>query len=226
MNEVEIKERPILFSSPMIRDILAGRKTQTRRIVKSCTDHGVMPCPYSGTGWAKIGDYDACTCSPVRCPYGHVGDRLWVRETFVCGYEADDSGFLIMTDDDGDDIPESIFYRADHEDFDWYGSDGEKVRVPWKPSIHMPRDASRITLDVLGVRAERLHAITDDDVKAEGSANLLAFSDLWKSINGADSWAKNPWVWVVTFKRATPGIGITSRRAGVVVNRLYDRPSV
>jgi len=184
----EMKERPILFSGEMVRATLNGLKTQTRRIIK--------PQPKLSDKITKItnmvpGFVDA-TGGEFRCPYGKVGDRLWVRETFVItGIGA-------------------CFYRADGEIEvrDWV----------WRPSIFMPREYSRISLEITNVRAERLQDISEEDAQAEGvrlgfdwidnlpvlPANFRAgFRLLWNSINtkrGYD-WDSNPWVWVVEFRR-------------------------
>lgn len=184
-------ERPILFSAPMVRAILGGKKTQTRRIVKTrkCPDFGCELAPGEIAGDEH----------PERlCPYGQPGDRLWVRETWnqfdgwaSYSYAADYDGWGIGPDDDPDHVP-------DHA-------------VRWRPSIHMPRAASRILLEVTGVRVERLQAISRGDAMAEGCPfpNMAAgpdpsdwYRELWNEINGPDSWAANPWVWVVEFKRA------------------------
>lgn len=193
--------RPILFSGPMVNAILHGLKTQTRRLVKPIPPpwidelHGdelSKRAPYDiedddqrVCGWGFQDDHD----QHYRFPYGKIGDQLWVRETFaVCA----DS---------------NIFYKADGKPDPWDG-------VKWKPSIHMPRLASRITLEITDVRVERLNDITDADALAEGVANerqrdstwyagkaVSMFRDLWESINGEDSWNQNPWVWAITFKR-------------------------
>lgn len=219
-----MKERPILFSAPMVRAILDGRKTMTRRIVKhphiddadiwtrAADDLGrwAFGCASGAPGSYGHGDY-------VRCPYGEPGDRLWVRETFA-PYRAvgapcsiADATYVVLADGaqiyrDGNVSPALAKYAP-----------GAFDSVKWRPSIHMPRWASRITLEVTCVRVERLHAITGRDVLAEGIDNgksnpaqgerwenmqRLAFESLWSEINGADSWAANPWVWVVEFKRA------------------------
>jgi hypothetical protein len=172
------KERPILFSGPMVRAILDGRKTQTRRIVKG------QPALWLND--SVMGQFISTDDHLISmCPYGKPGDRLWVRETFaVCA----DS---------------SIFYRSDGGPSPWDG-------IKWKPSIHMPRAASRITLEIVSVRAELLHEITESDAIAEGCqcdgvpaslTNRGAFGKLWLSINGPGSWDVNPWVWVVEFRR-------------------------
>jgi hypothetical protein len=191
---VEMKERPILFSGPMVRAILEGRKTQTRRIVKPQPPKGyhIDTCQYNDTGWAfwvSANDHaGTCTCKNLRQPYGQPGDRLWVRETWAPAYRT--YGYATK---------KAIAYRVD--------SDHDPHK--WKPSIHMPRWASRITLKVVGVRVERLQECTRGDAMAEGCPfpNMAIGSDprkwyaeLWNSINGMGSWEANPWVWVVEFK--------------------------
>jgi len=219
-----MKELPILFTGPMVRAILDGRKTQTRRIVKpqpsethwefnpgyklrvseflTTADHrGFVNFHHTipqNPEWDKAG-------SPY-CPYGIPGDLLWVRETFT------------ITAGPIDDEPlgpdnTAIVYRASWD-----------VEVPycpldgaWKPSIHMPRWASRINLEITGVRVERLQNISEEDAKAEGapcefkthervmlganSSYLNGFNRIWRSINGQESWDANPWVWVLEFRR-------------------------
>lgn len=181
-----MKERPILFSAPMVRAIIDGTKTQTRRIVKAMHIPLLGRPPAEGAPW-----------------YADPGDRLWVRETWCHpAPEPQRPG-------------DPVWYRADFTPrYGAWESDAAPGCVrrnegPWKPSIHMPRWASRITLEVTSVRVERLHGITEEDARAEGvtCADVgditawRAFCDLWKSINGAESWAANPWVWVVGFKR-------------------------
>lgn len=175
--EGTMKEIGMLFSAPMVRAILAGKKTQTRRVVdRDLWDYLEDGLPtdqqYIETDDTPIGRVPATRF----CKY-QPGDRLWVRETF--GIHPDDGGAV---------------YRA--TDPDWETCEG----WTWKPSIHMPRWASRITLEVTGVRVERLPAISFDDAVAEGSR--YAFAALWDS-SYADrgyGWDKNPWVWVVEFK--------------------------
>lgn len=189
-----MRERPLLFTSPMVRAILAGRKTQTRRICKPQPSASAHTTAADGTpmrAWWETGK------EINDCPYGFAGDRLWVRETWA---------------NIGEPKAPIYAYRADTED-------GERVRVdaPWKPSIHMPRAACRLVLKVTDVRVERLQSISEADAMAEGTQepSLLpitgarltersVFAALWESINGADSWAANPWVWAITFKRVTP----------------------
>lgn len=231
----EIKERPILFAAPMVRAILAGQKTVTRRVVKvqpfdlswSRRDHSFGYL----SGRAENGDeldgfYAYSTRSggewSAKCPYGQPGDRLWVRETWL--EDPEDDGTWAYTQYMGckgsplSDIP-TRFQKPDHCIFraSWEGAD-----LLWRPSIHMPRWASRILLEITEVRVERLQAISDEQCVAEGcgvgpgaigvkltvppgaSMPQAMFAELWKSINGASAWDSNPWVWVVEFKRVTP----------------------
>lgn len=223
-----MKERPIIFSAPMVRALLSGTKTQTRRAVSHSGLKDLSYIVNCGDGWLgdEEGDFQA------RCPYGQPGDRLWVRETF---------DFLPSGGPDEPQDCEIVYWATgSHEPRTApsgynpmiYGH--EKVR----PSIHMPRWASRITLEVTGVRVERLQEISEVDAMAEGitrlteplpprrwsgpnrftlkgmgsgacagsvSLNAPAAEDLyrrlWESINGPGSWDLNPWVWVVEFKR-------------------------
>ena len=204
-----MRERPILFSAPMVRAILDGRKTVTRRIVKMKTHHQIEERD-NGTPWPWMYDGERDADSWMACPYGVRGDQLWVRETFAIvprtAYARDDGVQQVLRPADDHD---AAIFRA--------GWDRSSPGVAWRPSIHMPRWASRITLEVTGVRVEPLNAISNDDAKAEGvefwrndgtltglppcSAHRYAFEDLWTSINGADSYNANPWVWVVSFRR-------------------------
>jgi hypothetical protein len=178
-----MKERGILFSAPMVRALLAGSKTQTRRICKVRDVNGAPLTSYMGDALAAL--------IRQHCLYGQPGDRLWVRETWQRD-PLNDGKFL---------------YRATQR--------CETVFDKWIPSIHMFRYASRITLEVTGVRVERLRDISETDAKAEGTTPSIVGDDLehlkyragyqtlWESINGAGSWAANPWVWVVEFKKVT-----------------------
>jgi hypothetical protein len=237
-----VKERPILFSAPMVRAILEGRKTVTRRVIKSQYVEGpwsVKPATnrrhegHSHDWWLPTGvqPYSALP----RCPYGQPGDRLWVRETWgVISHDFDEIGNMVdwVPDRPAQPIREMPFgrgyysghviYRADG-DAEWAGDDdgGGYTRSAWHPSIHMPRIASRILLEITDVRVERLQAITYEEAAAEGVYRdrsdrmwtatdeggdchkypVPAFRDLWTSINGAEAWDANPWVWCVSFKR-------------------------
>jgi hypothetical protein len=205
------KERPILFSGPMVRAILAGRKTQTRRIIK--------PQPELDRGGLLHADFgikdrngdlllldanhdgkfaETCKC----CPYALPGERLWVRETWFCAT--------------GEPGPTLCHYQAD--------GDRPEFKGLWKPSIHMFRWASRITLEITGVRVERLKSISEADAMAEGihkyhdlelygcdpkgtpgpmvgGSASEAFFHLWEKINGDGSVNANPWVWVIEFRK-------------------------
>lgn len=212
-----MKERPILFSTPMVQAILAGNKKQTRLVVKSKSK--LLP-PAEVVNFHQVGKWfhfenTAETATTYfedgkpelktwtfTCPYGEPGDRLWVRETWrkvdpsecgcsdLCPHASGGYAYLASSDDN---------------------------EAKWKPSIHMPRVVSRILLEITKVRVERLNDISGDDAKAEGfKGNIWNsptarkcekdywainwFRALWETINGQLSWHKNPWVWVVEFK--------------------------
>lgn len=195
-----MKERPILFSASMVCAILEGRKTQTRRIIKEQPLLGCIGTYGVGIPFIRGKNGD------VRCPYGQPGDRLWVRETFCPIYPQDphyNGGRPIEYD-----------YAATYKHGDRLG-DLLGIKKRWTPSIHMPRSASRITLEVTGVRVEQLNEISEADAVAEGCDNgksdaaistgwyerpKAAYRRLWEQINGIGSWNENPLVWVVEFK--------------------------
>jgi hypothetical protein len=208
------KERPILFSAPMVCAILDGRKTVTRRPVKvqprSRADIGSY-----GKGQPFIRNPDVTKRNP-ECPFGNPGDRLWVRETWYCDHNEVMCGPYLKPDDL--DVSEA---RDDGTLV--YAADGltpyEADQPVWKPSIHMPRWACRILLEITDVRVERLQDISRSDIRAEGlqcppelasddvSPNYrdwypAAWRELWESTGG--DWDANPWVWVVEFKRVQP----------------------
>ena len=222
-------ERPILFSAEMVRAILAGRKTQTRRKMKvqpypdsivtvehfnqTVIDrHGDMqPGPeIFGAHWDD-GEYGC------RCPYGDPGDLLWVRETWGRTTNVNDSplwpGRAHIPMAGG----EVVIFAADGG-WQWCDGDGFATeRSMWRPSIHMPRWASRITLRITDVRVERLQDIREDDARAEGCDPVIhedgaidcgtrktTFARLWNRINGPGAWDANPWVWVISFERVKP----------------------
>jgi len=228
-----MKEQPIIFKPEMVRAILEGRKTQTRRIIKN-----VMPDSedaeeeeyfwafgdgHSGIGWYQgLSEYSSEGSIFFKCPYGVPGDRLWVRETFS-----------ILQDKP---TMNRVIYRVDH------GFTGGGIKydlAKWKPSIHMPRWASRINLEVTNVRVQRVMAISRKDAIAEGAVQINkhflmdpevlkipvkysnvtqlnderywgndnapgAFASYFEKINGSDAWDRNPWVWVVEFKEVKP----------------------
>lgn len=224
-----MKEHPILFSASMVRAILDGRKTQTRRIVKlpkwMAGRGGDLNAP---TTWRDPGfgdgEYlhvsldDECV-ERVR-PKWIVGDRLWVKETFqiASNYHVDYRDQKPPFSDGrptaemGDtDYPywEQCYYAATELCPELISVDTDCIEQKWRPSIFMPRWASRITLEVTGVRVQRLNQISDDDAMAEGAPGpfddlftpRFRFEKLWESINGPDSWEANPLVWVIEFKR-------------------------
>jgi len=231
-------ERPILFNGEMVRAILSGRKTQTRRVVPSWQ----LPSKTEGEDieelrWISVAqrhprwgfgvfgsteeecmanynnDYQSC------CPYGEPGDRLWVRETFgygsrPCPFEGAVDGIEYRADEAYMDEVELLpLYRPETPPDFCYG---DIARSGWRPSIHMPRWASRITLEITGVRVDRLQGISEEDARAEGApsvsfpltesqrSNIDRFRALWNLIHGAGAWGENPWVWAIEFKRVEP----------------------
>ena len=200
-----VKERPMLFSAPMVRALLDDSKTQTRRIVK--------PQPFREDYMAEEGVRRQFA---TLAPYGQPGDRIWVRETW--------RGIVSINPPEC--APEYGVARyvpdSEHCKRVEYAATQERDGEPWRPSIHMPRWASRILLEIVSVRVERLNDCSDADAVAEGiglnpsaigmkltnppgeSMAIAMYCALWDSINGAGSWAANPWVWVVEFTRVTP----------------------
>ena len=211
------KERPILFSGDMVRAILDGRKTMTRRVVKIAQHPQAERVQhFEGLRWDWL-RYDGLRLATFKCPYGKEGDRLWVRESFCEAFSNYEEGGEQTT----------VYYRADGQevvvdDGDGYAETNKDgtLKSPWKPSIHMPRWASRITLEITDIRVERLQDISEEDAQAEGAPLELGvlertilgakaryrsgFVRLWESINGPGSWDANPWVWCISFKRVTP----------------------
>lgn len=193
-----MKERPILFSPPMVQALLDGRKTQTRRVIKL---NQAGRAVRAGRNWHP-GDPNA----DKACPYGIPGDRLWVRETWAIGISTGNS----WHSEDGriKAISEPQRYQRRYAA---NGTDGFFGK--WRPSIFMPRWASRITLEITEIRVQRLQEISEEDAEAEGCVAKVSFSEtrtvlaregfshLWESINGPDSWDANPWVWCVSFKK-------------------------
>ncbi|WP_083492135.1 hypothetical protein, partial [Pseudomonas tremae] len=246
------KERPILFSAPMVRAILSGQKTVTRRAVKATKAHadGFMMLDH-GNGWWPYNAFGDFTSDhegmeyPIACPYGKPGDRLWVRESWqdvhpvqVAGGRYTQQGRAGIPGPPG--VTYQTIYRADgpypkiyHSHHHPYrtlqpdhdhgmNSPAQSGYTGWTPSIHMPRWASRILLEITDVRVERLQDISEDQARAEGvrlytdHAKLgewwhvdgietysadprKSFELLWTSVGG--DWNANPWVWVVEFKR-------------------------
>lgn len=221
-----MKETPILFNGEMVRAILEGRKTQTRRVIKldrvgylttRRERHALYQAPLRdgiGPVWPKHDDNKIVGEEPLPqghwgCPYGQPGDRLWVKETFRY-FDAN---------------VECACYDAckcaTHHGKPIYRADGDHD-AKWKPSIFCTRKASRITLEIISLRVERLQNISEEDAKAEGIINggcmncgepepckcaipmpckSDSFIRLWKSVYGEESWTSNPWVWVIEFKK-------------------------
>ncbi|HAB02484.1 MAG TPA: hypothetical protein DCE25_05965 [Pseudomonas sp.] len=214
----QAKERPILFSGHMVRAILNGQKTVTRREIKPSmrsADSSFELHQQEDESWRPMHTFDeSCmdakgTEHPIVCPYGQPGDRLWVREAWLADAQLDSIAPRDLSQG------EPIFYPAD-------GSVRQTgcamiSQGRGRPSIHMPRWASRILLEVTDVRVERLQDISEEQAEAEGVGFLRhapdadetltaaqLFECLWSSINGDESWSGNPWVWVVEFKRIEP----------------------
>jgi hypothetical protein len=265
-----VRERPLLMSGPMVRAILDGRKTQTRRVLVPQPDASLnhskgreidrFRCVGVGPKTGR-GSWEAGNCAgpilafpdgrhsvkaDIDCPFGHAGTRLWVREAWTADfghsfsdnegawwhemprslrtekavqylYYAADGAILhpINRECSADDVANSADARASS----WEQKDEDLEGRRWVPSIHMPRWASRITLEILGVRVERLQSICQYDAANEigmdsatvayGHDACADFASLWDSLNvkrsgGAYSWASNPWVWCLSFRRVTP----------------------
>jgi hypothetical protein len=217
----KISERGMIFNAEMVRALLDGRKTQTRRPIKwketRFTEIGERE---DGSKWPWSEDAEHACDFWHPCPFGAVGDRIWVREAFRVHSRATDVATLV--------------YKASERN-SWTE---QTRRVPvavcnkpatpekWTPSLHMPRWASRILLEITDVRVERLNAISEEDARAEGIIDggclncgepepcgcvnpepdaTDAFAYLWQSIYGQESWNANPWVWVIEFKRVEGG---------------------
>jgi hypothetical protein len=206
-----MNELGMLFNAPMVRALLDGRKTQTRRPMKKQPESQPVLCSNVTNGCRPSWVYKTQMGSHYElCPFGDVGDRIWVRETFwhqpasyeeICGVKFQEEN-------------EVTLYRADGKD--WTG-------VKWTPSIHMPRWASRLTQEITDVRVQRLQEISEEDAIAEGvhldevesyrrqavvngfllrgdSPARCAYAALWENINGIGSWDANPWLWAISFK--------------------------
>ena len=218
-----MKERPILFSAPMVRATLEGRKTQTRRVCKPMNKWVDQECREVRTVNGEPFHFLKGATAPIEkllCPYGQPGDKLWVRET-AQHYK----------------MPNFLTGEPTTADAGQYCADGEPVLIdggydaawwysrPTCPAIHLPRWASRILLEVVSVRVERLQDISEEDAEQEGisqdyadNAQMIAeamncqepdpftscFKILWEDINGAKSWDANPWVWAIKFRVLKP----------------------
>ncbi|HEE0788209.1 TPA: hypothetical protein ACXRZ6_001782 [Klebsiella variicola subsp. variicola] len=226
-----MKERGMIFNGEMVRAILDGRKTQTRRIVKG-TDGAVKFCKEWDINGEEIfvvlGEKDHTGMNPVlgaiSCPFGAVGDRIWVRETFQGPLVHEELFEEYSAYPEKFETPEYCEYAADSGVRPEYCDLDDNLRHGWRPSIHMPRWASRILLEITDVRVERLNAISQEDAQAEGmeltgwrptysdpdsGGEVMTpydnFAELWSSIYGDESWKANPWVWVIEFKSVEGG---------------------
>jgi hypothetical protein len=202
---LKIKERPILFSGPMVRALLAGTKTQTRRIINpQPTEEEQFPglFRFKGPLVDKIGPFGIL----AYCPYGQPGDRLWVRETHYA------YGYWVLRDGEEKkewhfvDLTLSAGYDYLYDKPTGYKKQGRSGAKRWwkRPSIFMPRAASRILIEVVSVRVERLQDISEADAVAEGFANKAEFLSFVLALNKLPKNA-NPWVWVVEFRRIQEG---------------------
>ena len=204
-----MREQPILFSAPMVRAILNSRKTMTRRM-KGLKEINKHPSHWSFEGLLENGLFKfrhrISDCwMEIKCPYGAPGNSLWVRETWYCDDPAAAQDAMSRM--------KGVYFKA---------TEVAPHLFKWRPSIFMPRWASRITLEITGVRIERLKDISEEDAEAEGCepqawatdkkdidgenveifSAVPTFSLLWDSINGKIyPWASNPWVWVIEFKK-------------------------
>ena len=204
------KERPIIFSGPMVQAILDGRKTQTRRVMKQQPQGELWPADFSAPGLLAWQSMNAAgQIIDHACPHGQAGDRLWVRETWATSVGVDDQKPSVL-DTPGKGYGWPVWFASDGSVW-WRGAKaggpGFVDRGRWRPSIHMPRWASRITLEVTGVRVERLQDISEG-VTLRGTSRYEgqsrdAYADLWDSLNTKRGfgWDTNPWVWAIEFKR-------------------------
>lgn len=216
-------ERGMIFNSEMVRAILDGRKTQTRRPVKFPVYDKNLGCELAGNelaGELSAGNY-------LNSAFGKPGDRIWVRETWQAIHDYCDENGHVDERRYARSIPRhrGNYWHPVYEEA-WGNESREDREFPWRPSIHMPRWASRILLEITDVRVERLNAISEEDARAEGiidggclncgepepcgCANpepdaTDAFAYLWQSIYGQENWNANPWVWVISFKRVEGG---------------------
>lgn len=200
-----MKERPILISAPMVRAILEGRKTQTRRVVRARNQDALRVSPYPRPPWTDgrpFYGWDGNVGHPLFCPYGAPDDRLWVREAWAAPHENDHLPPRLIPQD------ARIHYAATED----------RGGLLWRPSIHMPRWASRITLEITDVRLQRLQDISWADAMDEGTMDWvseqdtpmrhlpaedarIAYKAMWGATRGRGSWDANPWVWALTFRR-------------------------
>nr|WP_287860751.1 hypothetical protein [Klebsiella sp.] len=219
-------ERGMIFNGEMVRAILDGRKTQTRRPIKwkqtRFTEIGERE---DGSKWPWSEDAEHACDFWHPCPFGAVGDRIWVRETWQAIHDYCDENGHVDERRYARSIPRyrGNYWHPVYEEA-WGNESREDRDFPWRPSIHMPRWASRILLEITDVRVERLNSISQEDAKAEGMeltgwrptysdpdsggevwTPYDNFAQLWGSIYGEESWKTNPWAWVIEFKRVEGG---------------------
>lgn len=238
-----MKERPVIFNSEMVRAILDGRKTQTRRVIANVGHDNCLPLQKRTK--TKDGIYTHVMDAHIYglCPFGMIGNRIWVRETWsdvnlegapAVAYRADDEVYDLMENESLLDEDGAFNYQdtrvSKYQFATWHSDLISGTEGNWRPSIHMPRWASRITLEITAVRVERLNDISEEDARAEGVRAIEnnfgngpaycdyllpnlddtaewynrasdSFKSLWKSIYGAENWRANPWVWVIEFRR-------------------------
>ena len=211
-----MKERGMIFNGEMVRALLDGRKTQTRRPIKwRQTRATEIAEREDGSKWPWSEDAENVCDYWHPCPFGAVGDRIWVRETFQGPLFDLDLMDSYCKDPTPFERPEFCVYKADGAPApEFYDADDE-LHCRWRPSIHMPRWASRILLEITDVRVERLQEITLGNICKEIGCGLYDFrpathgfqvwEELWQSIYGAENWNANPWVWVIEFKRVEGG---------------------
>ncbi|CZW44951.1 hypothetical protein [Enterobacter hormaechei] len=235
-----MKERGMIFNGEMVRAILDGRKTQTRRIMKvqpQPCNHANWPDYSPDSQWKSYPNGWCCAvcangttidhrhhAKGINCPFGSVGDHIWVREAFQGPLVSEELLEEYRAYPEKFENPEYCEYAADGGPRPEYCDLDDNLRHGWRPSIHMPRWASRLTLEITGVRVERLNSISQKDAQAEGMeltgwrptysdpdsggevwTPYDNFAQLWESIYGEESWQANPWVWVIEFKVASPG---------------------
>ncbi|ELJ2757306.1 hypothetical protein QOO85_004736, partial [Salmonella enterica subsp. enterica] len=206
------------FNAEMVRAILDGKKTQTRRPIKwKQTRFTEIAERDDGSLWPWAEDCERGGDIWFACPFGEVGDRIWVRETWQVIHDHIDESSHVEYRTYAPSIPKEKdrYWHAVYAEH--FGDESREDRgFPWRPAIHMPRWASRITLEITDVRVERLRGLSEEDAKSEGiipSAGgvlpgweyRINFRDLWMDIYGTDNWEANPWVWVIEFKRVEGG---------------------
>ncbi|ECS6813164.1 TPA: hypothetical protein R4A86_003325 [Salmonella enterica subsp. enterica serovar Javiana] len=209
-----MKERGMIFNAEMVNAILSGRKTQTRRPIKwKQTRFTEIAERDDGSLWPWAEDCERGGDIWFACPYGEIGDRIWVRETWQVIHDHIDESSHVEDRTYAPSIPKEKdrYWHAVYAEH--FGDESREDRgFPWRPAIHMPRWASRILLEITDVRVERLRDLSEEDAKSEGiipSAGgvlpgweyRINFRDLWMDIYGTDNWEANPWVWVIEFKR-------------------------